>query len=253
MTAHLLLLANSVVSAAYFAITYAILAPLVRAGEVRRNRLGTATAAIFFSCAMGHGLHALHAGSLLPGPAGMGSMRYHWYEAAADLATAGVAVYYWSLRRTYGALMQGATLFEDLQHQQRMAELEHGEGLAAARAAAERERDAHAVMLKAVIANSQSLVYVKDIEGRYLLVNEPFERAFAVSADDLIGQTDEFLDPKMAPVWRANDLRAQSEEYKVEEWSNGPSGRTDYESVKFPLHDADGVVYAICGISLDVT
>ncbi len=180
-------------------------------------------------------------------------MRFNWYEAAADLMTAGIAVYYWSMRRTYGALMRGATLFENLKQQRRLSELEDTEHVASARAAAERERDAHEVMLKAVIANSQSLIYVKDLEGRYLLANEPFERAFAVSASDLLGQTDEYLDPEMAPIWRANDFRARSEQFAVEEWSNGPDGRIDYETVKFPLHDADGQVFATCGISLDVT
>lgn len=62
-----MLFGNGVVSVAYFTITAAILAPLIRAGEVGRNRLETATAAIFFSCAVGHGLHALHAGTVLGG------------------------------------------------------------------------------------------------------------------------------------------------------------------------------------------
>lgn len=118
---------------------------------------------------------------------------------------------------------------------------------------AERERSAHNAMLQAVIANSQSLIYVKDLDGRYLLANEPFERAFDIRAEDLLGKTDEHLDPALAPVWRVNDLRAQHEAFHLDEWSDAADGRHHYESVKFPLHDAQGRVYATCGVSLDVT
>ncbi len=74
---------------------------------------------------------------------------------------------------------------------------------------ADRERHAHAAMLKSVIANSQSLIYVKDLEGRYLLANKAFEQVFGVSEQALLGQTDVYLDRELAPVWRANDVRAR--------------------------------------------
>jgi PAS domain S-box-containing protein len=118
---------------------------------------------------------------------------------------------------------------------------------------AQRERATRDLMLRGVIANSQSLIYVKDLDGRYLLANAPFEKAFGVSEAELLGKDDVYLDPELAPVWRVNDLRAQQGEYHVQEWSDGPDGRLYYESVKFPLRDPDGFVYATCGISLDVT
>jgi hypothetical protein len=46
--------ANLVIAVAYLAISWAILGPLLRTGQVRANRLGTATAAIFFTCAVHH-------------------------------------------------------------------------------------------------------------------------------------------------------------------------------------------------------
>jgi len=242
-------LANVTVSLSYFAICWAIIAPLVRAGEARTNRLGVATAVIFFSCAVGHGLHAEHA--LGGHEAGHGGV--DWYSAVWDAFSASVGVYYWTLRRTYGALMQGASLFEDLKQKQRLAELENRELVASARAEAEAERDAHAAMLRAVIANSQSLIYVKDLDGRFLLANEALERAFGVHGEDLVGQTDEYLDPEMAPVWRANDLRARRGRHQVEERAQASDGTHHYDTVKFPLFDAHGELYATCGVSLDVT
>jgi PAS domain S-box-containing protein len=108
-------------------------------------------------------------------------------------------------------------------------------------------------MLRAILANSQSLIYVKDLHGRYLMANDVFLRTRSVTAADLIGRDDTSIDPRMAPIWQANDQRAQEGRYSVEEWYDGPDGRVWYDSVKFPLHDAEGRLYATCGISLDVT
>ena len=117
----------------------------------------------------------------------------------------------------------------------------------------QRERDTHLGMLTSVIAVSQSLIYVKDLDGRYLLANARFEGAFDITEGELVGKDDTYLDPDLAPVWRINDLRAQHGEIRIEEWSDTAEGRRYYDSVKLPLFDGDGAVYATCGISLDVT
>lgn len=73
------------------------------------------------------------------------------------------------------------------------------------------------------------------------------------SVHDLLGQTDEFLDAQRAPTWRANDRRARDGLFEVEETSAAAGGEQLYESMKFPLTDDNGRVYATCGVSLDVT
>jgi len=44
-----------------------------------------------------------------------------WQLALWDLVGAAVGVYYWTLRRNYGSLMQGAKLFEDLRQREQQA------------------------------------------------------------------------------------------------------------------------------------
>jgi signal transduction histidine kinase len=117
--------ANVVVAAAYVAITVAIARPLMRESQLGSNRLGTATAAIFFTCAVGHAVHALHV--ILPS-FGLGQdeglplrAAYSGSHVAWEILTAGMGIYYWTLRRTYGPLMQGAKLFEDMKERQRQA------------------------------------------------------------------------------------------------------------------------------------
>lgn len=116
---------NVVLLLAYLGISAAIVVPLVDAGQLRSNRLGLATALIFFSCAVGHGLHGLHLLSPTLGFAEEhGAARREivdWHLAAWEVSTAVVGVWYWTLRRSYGRLIEGAKLFEDLRGRQREA------------------------------------------------------------------------------------------------------------------------------------
>jgi signal transduction histidine kinase len=118
-------IANTIISAAYFGIVWAIVRPLIKSGQLRSNPLGAATAAIFLSCAVHHGGHVVH--MLLPAffdgqTTGLAwRQAYDWPTALWDVVGAAVGVYYWSLRRTYGSLMHGAQLFEDMRQRERQA------------------------------------------------------------------------------------------------------------------------------------
>ena len=108
---------NLVIAVCYFAISGLIIRGLVRAGEVRTNRLGLATAGIFSTCAVHHGLHTLH--MLEPSlgfssPSGLAMRRaFDWHSVVSDTVGAGVALYYFSLRRSYRALLNGPKMFDD--------------------------------------------------------------------------------------------------------------------------------------------
>jgi len=116
------LVSNAIVALAYLLITIAVLRPLVQGKQMRANPLGTATAAIFFTCAVHHGGHVVH--MLLPyGHVEVAkgiAMRdaYDWEMAVWDIVTAAVGVYYWTLRRAYSSLVRGAKLFDDLRQRE---------------------------------------------------------------------------------------------------------------------------------------
>src|SRR3954462_5600360 len=109
--------ANLVVMIMYFMIVAAILVPLIKEQQLLANRLGTATAAIFFTCAVHHGAHTVH--MLLPSfgiDHGEGiALRdaFGWQMALWDAIGAAVALYYLSLRRSYGTLLRTPAMFED--------------------------------------------------------------------------------------------------------------------------------------------
>ena len=149
--------ANVVITIVYLAIAFSIAHRLSKeGGRLRDNPLATATAAIFLTCAVHHGSHPLH--QLLPavgahteiGPA----MRTAFNEAHVslwDVVTAGVGVWYWTLRNRFPALVRGAALFEDLRERQRQALEIHDnivQGLATAKLSFELED--HAAGMAAV-------------------------------------------------------------------------------------------------------
>lgn len=119
------LVCNAIIMVAYLLITAAIVVPLARSHQLRTNPLGAATGAIFFTCAIHHGAHALH--MLLPA-FGVGdeqglAMRtaWGWPLALWDVVGALTAIYYWTLRRSYSSLMHGAQLFADLRAREQQA------------------------------------------------------------------------------------------------------------------------------------
>jgi PAS domain S-box-containing protein len=97
---------------------------------------------------------------------------------------------------------------------------------------------------------------MRTVDGRYMLVNAEYERLFDVHRDEIIGRTDHEIFPAdLADQFRANDLQAivSGEPIQVEEIAPGPDGPHTYVTVKFPLFDEHGQVYAVCGISTDIT
>ena len=125
MTWQIVTAANLVVGVTYLAIAYIIGSGLIKTGQVTTNRLGTATALIFLTCGIGHGAHALH--MLLPAigvddPNAIALREsWHWESVVWDVFTAGVGIYYLSLRHSYASVLRGAQMFEDLKARERQA------------------------------------------------------------------------------------------------------------------------------------
>jgi PAS domain S-box-containing protein len=125
----------------------------------------------------------------------------------------------------------------------------------------ERKRAAEAVLdrqrfLAGLIENSGALVFVKDREGRYELVNRKWREATGIGGGTAIGRTDaELFPPEVARRFRENDLAAMAScrEVESEEFLDDPEGRRLFHSVKFPVWNEDGTVRGTCGITTEST
>jgi PAS domain S-box-containing protein len=110
--------------------------------------------------------------------------------------------------------------------------------------------------LMALIDHTSAVIYMRDADGRYLLVNREYERLFKLQREDIVGLTDHDLFPEpIADAFRANDLQAfaRGVPVQVEEQAPSDDGLRTYVTVKFPLTDTRGEAYAVCGISTDIT
>jgi PAS domain S-box-containing protein len=110
--------------------------------------------------------------------------------------------------------------------------------------------------LTAILDNTTAVVYLKDLNGRYALINRGFETLFHVTRQQVLGKTAHDLFPvEIADVFWANDKKALEAGGPVEfeEVAAQDDGPRTFISVKFPLHDPDGSAYAICGIATDIT
>ncbi len=110
--------------------------------------------------------------------------------------------------------------------------------------------------LLTILDISPSHVYLKDLQGKYLLFNQECEKTRHLKREQVIGKTDyEFLPETFAQPLVANDqevLRTLTPLTR-EEILPGEDGIQTFISVKFPLLDTAGVPYAICGMSTNIS
>ena len=140
--------------------------------------------------------------------------------------------------------LDGRTLFtgiiRDLTEEQRVqAELRRTSGL-----------------MQAVIEDSIDPIFIKDLDGRYILANDACARAMGHTQDQIIGSTDRDLLPAEAvPLLRAVDNRviATGETLTVEETLPTPAGIKIFLSTKSPLTDDHGASTGVIGIARDIT
>ncbi len=110
--------------------------------------------------------------------------------------------------------------------------------------------------LTAFVENSPALIFIKDLEGRYLLVNSKFAAAFGLKREDILGRLDrDFSTPEQMEQYRAHDrqMLANRQPIDCEELALFPDGTHCFMVSKFPLLDASGKITGICGIATEVT
>ncbi len=111
-------------------------------------------------------------------------------------------------------------------------------------------------LLQALVENSPDTIFAKDREGRYLLYNPAAARGAGIAAAQVLGRDDSAIfAPEQAAMLRANDERvmAQDRPETFEEELDTADGRLTFLATKGALHDADGRVVGMFGISRDIT
>jgi PAS domain S-box-containing protein len=117
-------------------------------------------------------------------------------------------------------------------------------------------RDSEA-RFRSILDNTQAAVFAKDRDGRYIIANRHLAEMFGWSDPSFpLGKTDHDLyAQQMAEAYRANDLQVLEADApcEFEEVVETDSRKQFYLVQKFPLRDAAGVTYGVCGIANDIT
>ena len=110
--------------------------------------------------------------------------------------------------------------------------------------------------IASIFRYTPAVVYIKDGEGRYTLINPRFEKLFGLSQEEVRGKTDYDIFPKdTADRLKANDSKVLATKLcqQVEEQIPQADGLHTYLSVKFPIYDDYRSISGLCGISMDIT
>jgi PAS domain S-box-containing protein len=114
------------------------------------------------------------------------------------------------------------------------------------------------VELDALMQAIPDLLWVKDLQGVYLACNPEFEKFFGAPERDIVGHRDEdFVSPELARGFLRTDQdvlqteRSLTSESTISYASDGRQVRV--QTLKTPLRDEQGRVYAVAGIARDIT
>jgi len=102
------------------------------------------------------------------------------------------------------------------------------------------------------------LIWLKDVNGTYLLCNTMFGRFFGAGEAEIVGKTDyDFVDRELADFFRENDQNAMLAGKPTinEEWITfADDGHRAYlETIKSPMYDAQKNLMGVLGIGRDIT
>jgi len=111
---------------------------------------------------------------------------------------------------------------------------------------------------KALLNNIPDLAWLKDIQGRYIAVNEPFAKACGFKVEDIIGKTDLEIWPTrdLALKYRADDqdvINTKKRKFIQEKLFYQGAGEQWIEAIKTPFFDDHGNVLGITGIGRNIT
>ncbi len=122
---------------------------------------------------------------------------------------------------------------------------------------AERRLQRTVIRQNAILDNIPDMAWLKDSEGKFLAVNEPFSKARGIAREELLGKTDfDFWPQELAQRYRDDDEQVMKtgKRKSIEETLVHTEGRDVWiETIKSPIYDENGEVMGTTGIARDIT
>lgn len=110
-------------------------------------------------------------------------------------------------------------------------------------------------LIQAIFDNSPAVIHVKDLDGRFLLVNRKFEEVIGLESQEILGKTSFDLFPRNASAYDAVDreLIETGSVSETEEILTTDRGDRVFLATKSLLSNESGEPYALFGISAEIT
>lgn len=125
----------------------------------------------------------------------------------------------------------------------------------------ERKRAEEAVaaahrQIQSLIDNTPALVYALNLEERFVMANSAVAKLLNTAPEQMIGKRRHGFMPKEDADWHeANDRQVieAGRALEFEEYNQLEGRSITWLTTKFPLRDSQGEIYAVAGISADIT
>lgn len=111
-------------------------------------------------------------------------------------------------------------------------------------------------LLQSVLDNTNALIYVKALDGRYLIVNRKWCELVQMPEHAVIGRSDsEIFPPELAARFMENDEKVRQTMAPLVSEANAVVTNEErfFLSNTFPLLGADGRLFGTAGVSADIT
>ncbi|MCG8349422.1 MAG: PAS domain S-box protein, partial [Chloroflexales bacterium] len=112
------------------------------------------------------------------------------------------------------------------------------------------------IILQSIIDNAVDFIFVKDLQGRFLLANQQCKAMFDLDMAQIVGKTnDDLFIAELAASWNAKDQQVitTGETLQVKESLVIARGQCIYTMKLFPIYNAQQTMIAIGGIARDIT
>lgn len=119
-----------------------------------------------------------------------------------------------------------------------------------------RQSELQQSQLNALLDNIPHSAWFKNLDGRYMAINQPYLKLLGVTRSEVIGKTDFDLWPKeVALTYQREDQKVleTGQRTKVVDRKSVQDRELWVETYKSPVFDANGKPWGTTGISLDIT
>ena len=119
------------------------------------------------------------------------------------------------------------------------------------------KQDEYQKRLQAILDNMPMFIYLKDIEGRFIMVNKQFHQTFGTTDEDVIGKSDVNVHVNESGAKKFTEadeeVKRTGKPVEVEDLVLTTEGERSMLIIKFPLFDKDNELFAISAVGKDIT